>query len=279
MMVILPFVVTPSLSITNYFEYLRVAHNHGLSWNEAKGGITLLLFLVSPLIIYCFLYKPALTRADKSFFLGLLLSSLVVCVISSKPGSGPNHFLPLLPSYIYGLTIFLKTSEIQTQNNDAIKSFIIIELIFLVCLYGLDDVSIDKQNWISFRQSAEENIKISELTELLKTYPDAPMGISDDAHYADSYYRVLNVFNGAPLPFDPGAWMDMAFGGVPETPVLNLFNNCKIPVWIIPSGDPFSMPNWYTHHPMFSTALQKKFVDSYTLAFSTAHYNVWKCHA
>jgi hypothetical protein len=119
--------------------------------------------------------------------------------------------------------------------------------------------------------------KITELRTYLDTYPNAQIGISDDAHYLSYFYRVFSVFDGRPLHIDFGVWMDLAKAGVDERYIVRFIEGCTIPTWILPVGKPFTQLNWYNRLPLVSEAFRQTFLMNYQQIETGQAYQVWQC--
>lgn len=124
------------------------------------------------------------------------------------------------------------------------------------------------------KAAAAERSKIDQLVLLLRKYPNAQVGASDDAHYPDSWYRPLAIFDGAPLAIDFVPWMDFAFAGKTPDAIAWSVSGCTIPVRILPAGEAFSISNWYTATRLLPTSFRDTFYANYRLIDSSATYSV-----
>jgi hypothetical protein len=155
-----------------------------------------------------------------------------------------------------------------------------IAIIFLLLLlaYGPGAFTIHNRLLADYyRNSQVERDKVSELQKYLTAYPDAQIGISDDQHYSDTYYRVLSVLQGHPLYVDFAAWEDLAYVGVDEKNIIRFLKECEAPTWILPLGAPFTKLSWYTKRPILSDDFRRKFSMQYGLIQMGQFYQVWRC--
>jgi len=132
-----------------------------------------------------------------------------------------------------------------------------------------------KSFWLE--DAATERHKVDELSGLIAKYPDAQIGVSDASHYRDTNYRPIAVFHGAYPHIDLTAWTDLAYAGVPESTIEWMIARWRVPVWILPGGEPFSISNYYTGKPTFSDHFRRTFLANYTPAESSQFYHVWVC--
>jgi hypothetical protein len=130
-----------------------------------------------------------------------------------------------------------------------------------------------------YRNSQIEREKIIELQKYLAAYPDAQIGISDDGHYSDTYYRIFSVLQGHPLRIDFAAWEDLAYVGVDEKNVIRFIKGCEVPTWILPLGAPFTKLSWYTKQPILSDDFRRIFSMNYRLIQMGQAYQVWGCRS
>src|SRR5262249_32255638 len=155
----------------------------------------------------------------------------------------------------------------------------IFALIFLLLLlaYSPAGYVLNKRLATFYRNSQTEHEKIGELKTYLERYPDAQIGISDDAHYFDTYYRIFAVFQGHPLRVDFASWEDLAWVGVDEKNVVRFIKTCEVPTWILPLGAPFTKLSWYTKQPILSDEFRRIFFMNYHLVQTGQTYQVWQC--
>ena len=119
-----------------------------------------------------------------------------------------------------------------------------------------------------------ENGKITELQALHRQYPTAEMGLSDERHYSDTFYRAILVYHGTPLHIDFASWMDLEYAGISETRIVGLLQRCDVPLWILPDGAPFTMISYYTGRSLLSEDFRQTFFDKYEFIQKGDFYRV-----
>jgi hypothetical protein len=203
---------------------------------------------------------------------GLILSMAITVIVASKPGSGPHHFFPFVPLCLYGAIVLLDSPSTEAPR--------IATIVFLLMLAAYSPgliLQVGHANY--YRNTQTELVKVAEFSALLVTYPEAQIGVSDQSHYADTYYKVLSVLRGHPLRVDFAAWMDLQYSGVQENNIIRFVKGCEVPAWILPLGPPFTMVNLYTGRPMLSDEFRQAFSENYRLTEMGNAFQVWVCRA
>src|SRR5262249_51634936 len=151
-----------------------------------------------------------------------------------------------------------------------------VAIIFVLMLlaYGPAYVLNGRDARYSFSISQAERDKITELRTFLNSYSNAQLGVSDDSHYRDTYYRIIPVLQGRPLQIDFMPWMDLQYAGVPDAAVIRFVKQCEIPTWILPLGAPFTKSNFYSDLPLLSDDFKNQFLTNYRMTKRGQFYQV-----
>ena len=139
------------------------------------------------------------------------------------------------------------------------------------------DLLLSSRLMTDYYRDFTERQKIIELQNYLAVYPDAQIGISDDKHYSDLYYRIFSVLKGYPLHVDFAVWEYLAYVGVYEKNIFRFIERCEVPTWILPLGKPFTKLSWYTKRPILTDEFRWIFSANYTLVQEGQAYQVWRC--
>ena len=271
---LLPFCLE-EISLVGYWQYLHLAANHGLSLDLFKDNLFFALVLFA-IVLFAIIYgiwfwrRPAINPSELWLLAGLCVSTAIAVVIGSVSGGGPYHLLPFVPVCLYAAVAVSGAPATEVNRMSAI----IFLLLLLAYSPGGSRVII-----YYYRNFQTEHDKIIELQTYLNAYPDAQIGISDDGHYSDTYYRIFSVLQGHPLHVDFSAWEEMAYGGIPERNIMRFIKRCEIPTWILPLGAPFSKLNLYTNLPMLSDDFRRAFSKNYRLIQIGQAYQVWRCRS
>jgi hypothetical protein len=274
--IVLPFLVSPAAGAVDYLSYLLMSTHHGLAMREVSDGLLIAVSLAVPLFVVWHWRRPVLGRPERWFLIGLAGAVAATFVFVAKRGDGPHHLWPLFPPCFYGMACILGA---DSRARDSLKPQTIMAVVVLalfVTYAGWLETSYYVSKLLYERQDIEL-AKIADVENILKDYPDAQFGVSDDLHYYDSFYKVLGVFQGAPLRLDIPSWLDLAFAGIPEKVVARAIEHCAARTWVLPLGEPFVMLNWYTQQPLFSDKFREEFHNNYRLVREDDFYQVWAC--
>jgi hypothetical protein len=173
---------------------------------------------------------------------------------------------------MYGIAVVCASTKIQAKGIAAFV-FVSFFLAYSPHLFAY-------MRWLRFLYQVvvpSQREKITELRTYLDTYPNAQIGISDDAHYPSYLNRIFSVFTGAPLHIDFTVWMDLAQAGVDERYIVRYVEGCTIPRWILPVGKPFTQVNWFNGLPLVSEAFRQTFLMNYQQIETGQAYQVWQC--
>ena len=182
-----------------------------------------------------------------------------------------------MPISAFGLLSVLEAPALPQGLDLYSRDVGILVLIPLLIFYFPGELRWTKGVINQYLSVRNERRKIEELQMFSTRYPLAEMGVSDDEHYADTYYRPVLVFRGAPLHVDFASWMDLSYAGVSERRIIGMLEVCAIPVWLLPEGLPFSNTNYYTGLPLLSENFRRTFLVKYRLTEIGQFYSVWKC--
>jgi hypothetical protein len=270
---LLPFCASGA-SLETYLRYLTLAAHEGLSRDLLTENFGFAAAILAPTAVVLSLRKPTLALREWWLLAGLVLSVAVMIVIAAKPGSGVHHLFPFVPLGLYGVVVASAGLPADAPRNAA-ALFLILLAVYLPNLISRTLPA----TAVYYRNADTERQKGAELSELVKAYPDAQIGISDGSHYGDTFLRSLSVLSGHPVHVDFAAWMDMQYSGVPESIIIRFVDGCAVPHWILPHGSPFARESFYTDLPLLSDEFRKTFAKNYQLVHSGDTFEVWACRA
>lgn len=268
---LLPFFLKES-SLIGYLQYLKLAAHHPFAPDAFRANLLFALVIFMPAVAFWFWRRPAINPTEFWLLAGLCISVAIAIVIGGI--SGPYHLLPFVPLGLYVAIIMADAPAPEPAASETI-SFIFL-LLLLAYIPGGINLNI-RLTTDFYRNSQREHEKIAELQKYLTTYPDAQIGISDNAHYSDTFYRIFSVLRGHPLHIDFAAWEDLAYVGVDEKNVIRFIKSCEVPTWILPLGAPFTKLSWYTKQPILSDDFRRIFSTNYRLIQKGKTYQVWRC--
>jgi hypothetical protein len=275
---LLPALIDPAV-LTNYPRHLALMTREGLSIASLLQNLSFEVLAALPLL----LIRKAPdwrhpTRQDW-FDLALLVSALLFALSASKPGSGLLHLVPLLPAII--LSTLAAAKAAGANDGDAIARrarSLFATAIAALALATLPDFRTAAVGMIKLARAWPEAIRADrELEHWLTLYPQAELGEGDTDHMEDAYARPLQVWKNGRLDIDFTPWMDFRTIGVPESVAARFLDGCRVPVWILPGGAPFSIANNFTGAPLFSPAFRARFRQGYDKVARGDIYSVWQC--
>ena len=266
-------------SSEGYISVLLMTSKHGLSLSsrEFQNSAIFALLLLSPIVSILYFVRPKICGSDRWFLVGLAFSLFLAVAVASKPGAGSHHIIPLIPLSLYSLAS-VATAPSAKYNGDINSGHIV--MIFAISLISISIVRElpAAKNLGSFVTGySVENKKIDELLELNKQFPTGEVGVSDQKHYNDTFYRAFITFHGAMVHVDFSSWMDFQFANYSDNGLVDLLKRCEVPVWILPNGEPFTLNSAYTGLPLISERFRGIFHSNYTLIKEGVFYQVWKC--
>jgi hypothetical protein len=275
---LLPFCLKES-SLIGYGQYLSMAAHHGFAPDTFRANLLFALAIFSPIAAIWFWRKPALDPREFWLFAGLSVSVAMVVCVGSVSGGGPYHLLPFVPLCLYVATIMAAAPAGRSKPVPR-ETIAIIFLLLLLAYFPGGFIVNSRLLTDYYRNSRGEREKIIELQKYLTAYPDSQIGISDDEHYSDTYYRIFSIFQGHPLHVDFDAWADLAYvAGVDEKYVIRFIGTCEVPTWVLPLGAPFTELSRYTKQPILSNDFRRIFLMNYRLTQTGQAYQVWSCRS
>ncbi len=274
----LPFLVSPAANFDGYLRTLIMAAHHGLSLVEFSDELVAAATLAVPLLVVWYWWRPAFGRPERWFLIGLGGAVAATMVFGAKHGAGSRHLWPFYPACFYAMACILGTDSRAGDSQKSQNIMAVVVLALFATYAGWQEESYFVMEFWYNRQDIEL-AKIAAVENILKDYPDAQFGVSDsEARSRDSFYRALGVFQGGKLQLDNAAWIDLAFAGIPQSVAARAIDNCTVPTWVLPLGEPFAMRSTYgTGQPLFSDEFREEFHSNYRLAQQDDFYQVWTC--
>jgi len=281
----LPLSVAPFLlsqvSFTNYILWLTQSAHMGINLGNLFDKVVLIFELFMVLFAIGVIGGIDLHRfylRHRPMILTLLGTLIVTSIIGSKPGSGTNHLMPLVPVFIY--MMFLLATDVRARigrRPEVVRTRLAINLsyVILVSVLVLNTISgVGKAiSLIKPTSNGDRAAIIQELQGIEALYPGRTLEIGYGEEKSFATYRdyvVLPVFHGNPYLVDKVALGDMHGTGLP-TPAATIdkLKGGAIQGWLIPKGNsPFALRE-------FDNAFRQAFVQNYRLTSRTQFFDVW----
>jgi hypothetical protein len=289
---ILPFILFPQISLSNYLGILQVIGKRGFGFLEFHLSLEWLVTLFIPagggLLFYRLTSsaQPAEPGANQTGFLAaILVASVAILLFASKLGAGPHHFLPLIPSVLLFAARQTEKGRGFRRHSSmvAVTGYALCFSWLLSCLL----VALGSAFSISaaaIRQEPEATASIRDLREIVDAHPaytwlgGAPLGGTP----VESSYHLQLVFRGMPPAVHPPAQMDFQLAGIPETDFTKLEKeiaekNGKPVAWVVPKESlPLGMKTAFDQsRPLFSEKFQREFAERFAKGGSSRYFDFY----
>jgi hypothetical protein len=268
---ILPFIIFPNVSWTDYLALVRLSAQNGLRVAALKENLEWGLFLSIPILARLSVPTP-LPPSLPLMITALLLGVCGVIVAASKPGAGAYHLLPFLPSLAYVFAACAGPSTVRTRPMWLTPFVITVVFVALI------------QQQYFFRLTADPELADSyrDVEEYLTSHPAEHVGIGYTSAERMTFARTLVVFKTGEYLLDVPAIREHQLSGRPlPRATIEAVRSCSVDTWLVPSrGEPFHIRNDYPstgHAEIFPHEFISSFYETYRLAGRTRHYNVWRC--
>jgi hypothetical protein len=284
-----PFWVFRGVSLSAYLGVVAGAGRHELWLDPFFRVLGCCLFLLTPIVAVFLVNLVSRTGEDSRSRLAeqapqlaaILLATALIMAPASKAGSGPNHLLPLLPSFALALGGLLSwPREEFAAPRWVVNGALSAVAVFTIIGFSISCEAAHRLCGYSRGQNHVARAAIGEIEDVCRRWPDSTIGMSfgSEEKYAWTWYRPILTFRGGPYLVDAPALMDLARSGfpVPESTVQALREG-QVKVWLIPAGDePFSMASLYRDDkPLFDQHFRDEFRAHYRRVRGTEHFDAW----
>jgi hypothetical protein len=290
--VILPFLVFPQVSLSNYVGILQLIGKRGFGFLEFHLSLEWLVTLLVPVgagPLFCRQTpseRHGETAGNRKWFLAaIVVASLALLLSASRLGAGPHHFLPLIP-----IVLFFAAEQTAKGRSVQWPSGMMAVTGYALCFSWLLScvlVALGSAYSISaaaIRQESEAAASIRDLEQLLNEHPAYTWlgGASLNGVPVESSYHLQLVFKGMPPGLHPPAQMDFQLAENPETNLtkleLEIRGRYRRPVaWVVPKGSlPFGMKTAFDQsRPLFSEKFQREFAERFVKAGSSRFFDFY----
>ena len=280
--VMLPF--SPNnASLFEYFHYFQaLKHTPWDRWLFQENIVLAAMCLV-PLVLMYALFTPKLPYAFKWFIGALVLCITIVTFPAAERGSGPHHLLPFLPSLVWGFVVMRREVAASLPDHRARGRYEGLSLGLVVALlFGFGPIVVS--SWGSVFQRFDDTPLVTEgIAEIDRALDDHPglrvaVGPGAGAGSFDAQaLRVIPVFRGNPLPIDSFSWMASEMNGVSDEVVRRAVRECRVDLWLLPTGAPFVTISHLDGNNVFSANVLADFKATYVKQMSGRVFDQWRC--
>jgi hypothetical protein len=262
-----------NVSVAGYLRFLALAAKHGLAWDLLARNCAFVAGMWAPIVLLNGTLTEMIrtSRSWRGFALVLFVTECLVAVVASKPGAGVHHFLPFLVSHaLLFQQVYVQSAEARPGRAVlAVAAAVLGMIIPTVQTYG---------TLLAFDlRLPDQTRQRDELLQLASRYPGGMIGVAGSESYSLASLRPWLTSHGA-LQTDYGAFMDLQFSGLDDTPLQRAFDRCEIPFVYMPKpGAPFTLQNNYDREPLFSDSLRDRFSARYSRAAQGTYFDVFGC--
>ena len=160
--------------------------------------------------LYLLLGNLGISSRNAWLLLGLIISFITASIIGSISGAGIHHLIPLIPMAIY-LCLALPAKRGHLSVDHAVKFAIIatsLSFLFPYVYVGVRNTYSASHRLFYISSEYSKRVDVEHIND---KYPDAQVGIGDDQHFDDSFYKILPILRGGPLRIDFSSWMDFQY--------------------------------------------------------------------
>ena len=119
---------------------------------------------------------------------------------------------------------------------------------------------------------------IAEIDQVLDDYPHLKIAVGPGAaSFAAQTLRVIPVFRGNPLPIASSAWMALEAAGVSHAIIRRKIRECRVDLWLLPSGAPFVEISHYNGRNIYSEEVLADLYAAYTKQSAGQVFDQWIC--
>jgi hypothetical protein len=270
-----------NVSIFEYYHYFQILKQHPWERWLFEQNIVFEAMCIAPLLLIYVLFIPKLSRAYIWFLAAVVLCMTTVSFPAAVSGAGPHHLLPFLPSLVWGFFVVRREVSASLPDLRARGTYEGVSLaVIAALLFGYGPVVIASWGTVLHRFADAPLVSeaVAEIDRALEENPGLKIAVGPGAASFDAQrLRVIPVFHGNPLPIDSSAWLDLEADGVSDEIVRRAIRECRVDLWLLPSGAPFVTISHYHGRNIYSAEVLADFHAAYMKQVSGRVFDQWKC--
>jgi len=264
---VLPFLLLPDVSLTNYVSLLRDAKEHGIDFTLLLVNLSIVLMLA-----WVVFALGALSKFQNAWW-ALLVSALLLSFAGAKQMTGSYHLMPLIPVYIALIGVGIAAESSHSEN---LLSKVAVSLAGLAAITMVLPVQASAYFLVSNHSELKQSAVVKELSVLAKSYP----GLLVDGGYLPSVEAVATT-NGGQKHISYWALLDYSLAGhrLPLS-VISSIKQCKFPyVATITGAKPFAAKYVIDgkNIEVYGQEFRDAFKASYVLHKNGGGVDIWRC--
>lgn len=250
-----------------YVANLLLMPNQGLLPDVVLTTLALgLAICLVPVMAYT---RAGATTQDRGELAALIACTVLISILSGKPGGGAPYLLPVAPLALY------LAGRACMRSLSGMAAMPVALIAVLACsgpIWAYSFLQIGRQ----LPHMAAVSRQSADLRVLYERFPGAEMALSS-ASANTEFLRVQKGFAGQVTRFDFVNYGDQLLAGVPGSVLHPFFERCRIPHWIMPRGGERMFGVAYDVIPMFDAGTKQRFATNYRLAAQNDAFEVWSC--
>jgi hypothetical protein len=270
-----------NVSLVEYYLYFQMLKQHPWERWLFEQNIVFEAMCLAPLLLLFALFTPKLSRAFNWFMAALVLCMTMMTFPAAVSGAGPHHLLPFLPSLLWGLVVIRHKVSFSLPDVRAKGRYEGFSLGLIVALlFGYGPIVIASWGTVlrRFADTPLVSEAMAEIEGALKENPGLKIAVGPGSGSFDAQMlRVIPVFHGNPLPIDSSAWLDLEADGISDEIVRRAIRECRVDLWLLPSGAPFVTISHYHGRNIYSEEVLADFHAAYMKQVSGRVFDQWRC--
>jgi hypothetical protein len=257
--------------------WVRLSGDTGLLMLLLRQNVEWAFFLGLPLLIAVAIQRTPISTPDKAALVGLVTGMCAVVIAGAKPGAGPYHLIPFIPSiaYLTARIALRPGADAAAAVPTTATGAFVLTLAFVAAV-----------NQAHFVRTIRDRGRIADTQDVAR-FVDSHPGVVAMAYgttEALSFARPLLVFRTDSYFIDQPAVREYQLAGL-ELPAASAraLEECRVRYWLVPKGEgPFAGRNAYDAvlgRPLYSEEFLASFRRTYLQTASTDYFDVWQCHS
>jgi len=273
----LPFLVFPNVSFADYVAWIRLSARNGIVGSTLRLNVEWAVYLLVPLILATLTFGRRSGQPASRAVLVIGLATFSVALLASKPGAGPYHLLPFLPTICF-------LTAIRIPDGGALDEAppMVVWSLFGFALTASLIAFAQQSSFIATVRQIDAIEPLADVTQFSNEHPHETIEIGYASDERMTFVRPALVFRTGSYLLDQPAIQEhqLAGVGIPES-TLTALRSCAVAYWLIPKGGaPFSAINRYPQmagRALFDDRFRRAFFESYRQVGSTGRFDVWTC--
>jgi hypothetical protein len=200
---------------------------------------------------------------------------------AAENGAGPHHLLPFLPYVVWAFVVMRRAATANLSDRSERGRYEGLTLGLLAALlFGYGPIVITSWRTALHRIADTPTVReaAAEIDKTLDDNPGLRIAVGPGTASFDAEgLRVIPVFRGNPLPLDSTAWMTSEADGVSDEIVKRAITECRVDLWLLPSGAPLVVISHLDGRNIFSAEALADLRATYTRQVSGRVFDQWRC--